>query len=143
MVPFCQKYIQGIHIPSSRITTHYVPLHCEHFSHVQHQYDPNSLPLWNNQTFIKQSIKVQTALTTTASEWLTKKYVIKGLPLLTTLTFLSFPLSFPYNFMHLIWYNLIVNLNPSVDSSIQGSWSQWSRLCTDAHSLAGNWWGNL
>lgn len=72
-----------------------------------------------------------------------KKYVIKGLPLLTALTSLSFPLSFPYNFMHLIWYNLIVNLNPSVDSSNQGSWSHWSRLCTDAHSLAGNWWGNL
>ena len=70
--------IQGIHIPSSRITTHYVPLHCEHFPHVQHQYDPNSLPLWNHQTFIKQSIKVQTALTTTASEWLTKKVCDQG-----------------------------------------------------------------
>ena len=49
-------------------------------------------------------------MTTTALEQLAKKYGIKGLPLLIALTSLSFPLSFPYNFMHLIWCNLILNL---------------------------------
>ena len=58
----------------------------------------------------KQAVEVQTASTTTASERLAIKYEIKGLPLLTALTSLSFPLSFPYDFMHLIWSNLIVNL---------------------------------
>jgi hypothetical protein len=61
-------------------------------------------------TLFKQAVEVQTALTTTASERLATKYGIKGLPLLTCLTSLSFPLSFSYNFMHLIWSNLIVNL---------------------------------
>ena len=37
--------IQGIHIPSSRITTHYIPLNREHFPDEQQEYHPNSLPL--------------------------------------------------------------------------------------------------
>ena len=37
--------IQGIRIPSSRITTHYIPLNREHFPHEQQEYHPNSLPL--------------------------------------------------------------------------------------------------
>jgi tnp2 family transposase len=102
--------IQGIRIPSSRITTHYVPLNCDHFSGVNPGYLAHSLPLRNHDTFLKQAVEVQTALTTTASERLAIKYGIKGLPLLTALTSLSFPLSFPYDFMHLIWSNLIINL---------------------------------
>jgi hypothetical protein len=43
-------------------------------------------------------------------EGLATKYGIKGLPLLSTLSSLSFPMSFPYDFMHLIWANLIPNL---------------------------------
>ena len=35
---------------------------------------------------------------------------IKDMPLLSALSSLSFPTSFPYNFMHLIWMNLISNL---------------------------------
>jgi hypothetical protein len=102
--------IQGIRIPSSRITTHYVPLNRDHFSGVNPGYQADSLPLRNHTTFLKQAVEVQTASTTTASEKLATKYGIKGLPLLTTLTSLSFPISFPYDFMHLIWSNLIVNL---------------------------------
>jgi hypothetical protein len=41
---------------------------------------------------------------------LATKYSIKGLLLLSTLSSLSFPVSFPYDFMHLIWTNLIPNL---------------------------------
>ena len=99
--------IQGICIPSSWITTHYVPLNCDHFSGINPGYQAHSLPLWNHDTFLKQAVEVKTALTTTASEQLATKYGIKGLPLLTSLTSLSFPLSFPYNFMHLIWSGLI------------------------------------
>ena len=102
--------IQGLRIPSSHLTSHYILLNWDHFPDVQDVYHPNSLPLQNHQTFIQQAIEVQTAVTTTASERLTKKYGIKGLPLLTPLTFLSFSLSFPYNFMHLIWCNLILNI---------------------------------
>jgi hypothetical protein len=108
--PCCMCNIQGICIPSSRITTHYAPLNHDHFSGVNPGYQPHSLPLRNHDTFLKQAVEVQTALTTTASEQLATKYGIKGLPLLTCLTSLSFPLSFSYNFMHFIWSNLIVNL---------------------------------
>ena len=37
-------------------------------------------------------------------------YGIKGVPLLSALRSLRFPQSFPYDFMHLIWENLILNL---------------------------------
>ena len=43
-------------------------------------------------------------------EELTKAYGIKGVPLLSALMSLKFPQSFLYNFMHLIWKNLILNL---------------------------------
>ena len=108
--PCCMCNIQGVCIPSSSITTHYTPLNCNHFPGVNPGYEAHSLPLQNHNTLLKQAVEVQTALTSTASERLATKYGIKGLPLLSALTSLSFPLSFPYNFMHLIWSNLIVNL---------------------------------
>jgi len=43
-------------------------------------------------------------------EELSEAYGIKGVPLLSALGSLRFPQSFPYNFMHLIWENLIPNL---------------------------------
>jgi hypothetical protein len=39
-----------------------------------------------------------------------KAYGIKGVLLLSNFKSLCFPLSFPYNFMHLIWENVIPNL---------------------------------
>jgi hypothetical protein len=59
---------------------------------------------------MKQVQEVQSALTNAALEKLVTKYGIKGLPLLSALSSLSFPVSFPYDFMHLIWMNLIPNL---------------------------------
>jgi hypothetical protein len=59
---------------------------------------------------MEQAQEVQSTLTNAASEKLATKYGIKGLPLLSTLSSLSFPISFPYDFMHLIWMNLIPNL---------------------------------
>ena len=41
---------------------------------------------------------------------LAKEYGIKGTPLLSYVGSLSFPQSFPYDFMHLIWENLVPNL---------------------------------
>ena len=43
-------------------------------------------------------------------EWLAKQYGIKGIPVLSSISSLSFPTSFLFNFMHLIWKNLIPNL---------------------------------
>ena len=75
--------IQGVRIPSSRITTHYTPLNHDHFPGVNPGYEAHSLPLRNHDTFLKQATEVQTASTTTASKRLAPKYGIKGLPLLS------------------------------------------------------------
>ena len=89
---------------------YYVPLNHEHFPNTPNGYHPNSLPLRNHETFIEQAIEVQTTSTSTAPEQLATKYGIKDVPLFTALTSLSFRISFPYDFMHLIWSNLIPNL---------------------------------
>jgi Transposase family tnp2 len=102
--------IQGIRIPSSQVTMHYVPLHHENFPDSQHRYDATMLPLQNHASFMEQAQEVQSALTNAASDQLATKYGVKGLPLLSALSSLSFPVSFPYDFMHLIWTNLIPNL---------------------------------
>jgi hypothetical protein len=101
--------IKGVRIPSSRVTMHYVPLCCDGFPDSQ-EYDSSALPLRNHASFMEQAKEVQYASTNTDSETLATKYGIKGLPLLSTLSSLSFPVSFPYDFMHLIWTNLIPNL---------------------------------
>jgi len=53
---------------------------------------------------------VQLASTNTEAGTLSKRYGIKGVPYLSHLPLLSFPTSFPYDFMHLIWENLVKNL---------------------------------
>jgi hypothetical protein len=59
---------------------------------------------------MEQAMEVQYTSTNVNYEGLATKYGIKGLPLLSTLSSLSFPVFFPYDFMHLIWTNLIPNL---------------------------------
>jgi hypothetical protein len=102
--------IKGVHIPFSQVTMHYVPLCCDGFPNSQEQYDPCALLLQNHISFMEQAIEVQYASTNVDYEGLATKYGIKGLPLLSTLSSLSFPVSFSYDFMHLIWTNLIPNL---------------------------------
>lgn len=106
--------IKGLRIPETDTTTHYVPLDRTNYPHTQTEatqaYDAESLPLRNHETLIAQANEVQAAATISAADTLAKKYGIKGIPLLSYLPSLSFPSSFPYDFMHLIWENLIKNL---------------------------------
>lgn len=103
--------ITGIRPPGASCTTHYVPLNRQKFPDATPaQFDPRDLPLRTHTQFLEQAKAVQYATTKTASEDLAKQYGIKGIPLLTCLSSLSFPASFPYDFMHLIWANLIRNL---------------------------------
>ena len=73
-------------------------------------YNPSSLPLRSTEEMLHQGKEVQLAPNKTKSDQLSRKYGIKGVPILASLKSLSFPLSFPYDFMHLIWENLINNL---------------------------------
>ena len=108
--------IKGIRIPGSSNPIHYVPLdHTRHPNvttspNVTKMYDPAHLPLQMHNTFLSQAREVQFARTERDSDELAKKYGIKGLPLLHVLSSLLFPASFPYDFMHLIWENIIKNL---------------------------------
>ncbi|KAF7320300.1 hypothetical protein MKEN_00814800 [Mycena kentingensis (nom. inval.)] len=73
-------------------------------------YDPRNLPLRTHEEFYAQAKEVSDARTAIAADELARKYGIKGLPILYHVKSLRFPHSFPFDFMHLIWENLIPNL---------------------------------
>jgi hypothetical protein len=108
--------IVGLRIPGSRNTTHYVPLDrschpdvCDDADAVE-IYDGGNLPLRNHSEIIAQGREVEAATTTAEAERRAKRSGVKGVSILSYLGSLSFPRSFPYDFMHLIWENLLKNL---------------------------------
>jgi len=108
--------ITGVRIPNSRVTTHYVPLNRSRHPDVRQSrteiaiYNPMALPLRTEDEILRQANEVNNAPNKAHKIRLSKAYGIKGIPLLSYLKSLSFPKSFPYDFMHLIWENLIPNL---------------------------------
>ncbi|KAH9893975.1 hypothetical protein C8Q73DRAFT_745629 [Cubamyces lactineus] len=92
---------KGVHILGSRATTHYVPLdHLQHPQVLQDStlvcsYDPTHLLLHTHTLFMAQAHE---------------QYGIKGVSALSVLSLLSFPQSFPYDFIHLLWENVVKNL---------------------------------
>jgi hypothetical protein len=104
--------IVGLRVPDSRATAHYVPLNRAGHPQVRagdvDNYDPEHLPLRTHSGFLAQAYEVQSA--SSNADRLAKKYGIKGAPILSYLPSLTFPTSFPYDFMHLIWENLVKNL---------------------------------
>ena len=108
--------ITGVRVPGSKASTHYVPLdRSQHPDIMQSEsmiakYDPATLPLRNEAEILRQAREVQWASSNTQKGRLSKLYGVKGISILSHLKSLSFPQSFPYDFMHLIWENLIPNL---------------------------------
>jgi hypothetical protein len=100
--------IRGICKPGTK--TYYVPLDRSFFPGSQDSYNPSALLLRNHASFLKQAEIVQSTSTSKDFDKFSTMFGIKGLPLLSALSSLSFPTSFPYDFMHLIWANLIPNL---------------------------------
>jgi len=104
--------IKGIGIPDLQNRMLYVPL--SRHGHPQAtdviEYRPEELPLRSHNRFMAQAKTVESAPTETQQEELAKASGIKGVLLLSDLGSLRFPQSFPYDFMHLIWENLIPNL---------------------------------
>jgi hypothetical protein len=95
----------------SILRTYYVPLRRDNIPEASpRQYDASNLPLRTQNEFLEQAHAVEMAPTNSAREELAKQYGIKGIPVLSSLSSLSFPSSFPFDFMHLIWENLIPNL---------------------------------
>ncbi|KAJ3501992.1 hypothetical protein NLJ89_g9087 [Agrocybe chaxingu] len=108
--------ILGVRIPDSRVTTHYVPHDRSRHPDVKADrtaikvYDMANLPMRSHTELLAQANEVQQAPTNAAADRLSRLYGIKGVPILSYLPSLKFPTSFPYDFMHLIWENLIKNM---------------------------------
>ena len=104
--------ILGIRMPDSRNKTLYVPLSRRNHPTATNvvEYRPEKLPMRSHRAFMAQANAVESAPTEIQREKLAKKYGIIGIPLLSALGSLRFPRSFPYDFMHLVWENLIPNL---------------------------------
>jgi len=106
--------IIGLRIPDSRSTTHYVPLDRSRHPVVRADptavkvYNPHQLPLRTHDQLRSQAQEVQ--LSVDNQDDLAKRYGIKDLSIFFHLSSIQFPTSFPYDFMHLIWENLIPNL---------------------------------
>ena len=102
--------IQGVQIPKSSLTTYYIPLSRKNITPKEPDIDPTHLPLQTHKTFMTQANKVQSAESNAESDRLAMKYGINGVPLLSVLDSLSLPLSTGYEFMHLVFENLLPNL---------------------------------
>ena len=104
--------IRGLRIPEGDATVYYVPL--DRSLHPDagriRSYDPKELPMRTHEEFMQNAESVITAPTRSEEEKLAKGYGIKGKTILAMLDSLSFPKSFPYDFMHLIYENLLKNL---------------------------------
>lgn len=139
---FCE--IRGLRIPNTRVTTHYVPLNRSSHPAVQADpslvtiYDPKNLPLCTHDRLLAQGKAVQRASTLAEADRLSKKYGIKGVPALSFIPSLDFPGSFPYDFMHLIWENLIKNLILLWTGEFKGLDEG-----TESYVLAGSVWESI
>ena len=135
---FCE--ILGV-CPEGR-KVYYIPLYCPEGS-----IDPANLLMHSHDKFIQQAISVLETDTSNAAECLAKESGIKGVPLLSSLNTLNFPFSFPLDFMHLIFKNLIPNLVKHYTRTFKDLGSGikdyelpkevWSKIC-EARSASGN-----
>ncbi|EJD41962.1 hypothetical protein AURDEDRAFT_68127 [Auricularia subglabra TFB-10046 SS5] len=107
---FCM--IRGLRVPDSRAPVHYVPL--DRSKHPGHdpaipRYDPAALPMRTHADMLATAQAIESASKADADH-LGKDSGIKGLPILATLPTIRLDRSFPVEFMHLVWLNLIPNL---------------------------------
>jgi hypothetical protein len=106
LLPCRECKIEGIRNVAGGKKTQYVPIHRPG----GHSYDPNNLPLRTHDQFIDDAVAVDSAASDADAKRLAKATGINGLPILATLSSLSFPNSFGHDLMHLIPENVIKNL---------------------------------
>lgn len=91
--------ILGIRDESNpRSTAHYTPLARQNGT----SYEALDLPLRTHDKFMRHAIAVEESVNDAEHERRSKSYGINGVPLLATLSSLSFPDSFPHDFMHIV-----------------------------------------
>jgi len=137
---FCE--IHGVRYPTGSV--YYVPL--ARFNG-EDSYDAKALQKRTHERFLNQAEEVITAPTTAKEDRISMKYGIKGLPLLSLTGTLVLPLSFPLDYMHLIFENLVPNLVAHYTGNFKGLDAGteeyiipahiWSEIC-ETGSLSGN-----
>ena len=91
--------------------TNYVPLRQDKISGATPpRYTSSDLPIRTHEELMSQARDIEMAPNNATREQPAKEHGIKGVPLLSSLSSISFPSSFPFDFMHIIWENLIPNL---------------------------------
>lgn len=108
--------IRGVRNPSPNPgednKTNYIPL-SRPFSTGHHepwQLDPLDLPRRTHQQFILQAQQVESALTDAEEDRCSRHFSINTLSPLARLSSLDFPTSFPHDFMHAMFENVIPTL---------------------------------
>ena len=110
---FCE--IHGVRYPIGSV--YYVPL-----ARVNGDASYNTITLQKrtHKRFLDQAEEVIMAGTAAEEDRLSMAYGIKGVPLLSLVSTLTLPLSFPLDFMHLIFENLIPNLVAHYTGNFKG-----------------------
>lgn len=98
--------IVGISDPGSTNKTYYTPLHRSGTG----SYDPLHLPLRTHDQFMRQACEVASASTGAEEGRRGTHCGIAGVPMLSKLSSISFPTSFPHDFMHLMFENVVKSL---------------------------------
>ena len=100
--------IKGVHFGSCMS---YVPLRWDRIPGATPcRYISSNLLICTYEELMIQACNIKVAPNNATHEWLTKEHGIKGIPVLSSTSSIGFPSSFLFNFMHLIWENLIPNL---------------------------------
>jgi hypothetical protein len=107
--PCCACTIKAIPIPGDTNRTHYVPLSTNLDGLGQ-----------SHEELMRQAKEVDQAPTQTAADGLVKVYGIKGIPILLFLDSIALPQSFPFDFMHIAWENIMKTLVAHWTSEFKG-----------------------
>jgi hypothetical protein len=105
--------IRGIRNPDRpRATTHYPALNRQRHPSkpTPAAYDAAHLPLRTHDNFLNQAQQVQLAAGPGERKQLAQDSGIKGVSVLSFLSSMSFPASFPFGFMHLMFENVVPGL---------------------------------
>ncbi|KZV83746.1 hypothetical protein EXIGLDRAFT_713006 [Exidia glandulosa HHB12029] len=107
---FCK--IRGIRVPDTNSPAHYIPL--DRTSHPApgdvSRYDAADLPMRTHREMLEQAFAVDNAENPTRAQQLGRDSGMNGMPILAALPSIRLDRSFPIEFMHLVWLNLIPNL---------------------------------
>jgi hypothetical protein len=99
--------VEAIRIRNSPNKIHYVPI-IRPQSYPASPFAANSLPRRTHKQWLTQARRVDTAPTITESKRLAKLYGIHGTPTTARIPGITFPWSFPFDFMHIL-ENLMKN----------------------------------